>query len=97
MLICKQLADEFLLQDRAIWLARHFYLAVLNRCRKICPDTTDRLQAEIHCLLAYIARESNESLGKYTIKKKFLCQNSPYDNACVLQIYPFVGEHFSTK
>lgn len=64
MLICKQLADSFLLQDKSIWLARHFYLAVLNRCRKICPKTTDRLQAEIHCLLAYIARENNESLGK---------------------------------
>ncbi|ODM98797.1 hypothetical protein Ocin01_07874 [Orchesella cincta] len=62
MLICKQLADSFLLQDRSIWLARHFYLAVLYRCRKICPKSTDRLQAEIHCLLAYIARENNESL-----------------------------------
>lgn len=64
MLTCKQLADSFLLQDKSIWLARHFYLAVLYRCRKICPSSTDRLQAEIHCLLAYVARENNENLGK---------------------------------
>lgn len=62
-----------------IWLAKHFFLSSISACRRRRDDLEEeeqsvendrqelrlkKTQAELHCLLAFLARETDETLGK---------------------------------
>lgn len=69
----KKLAEEAV-KSGDTWMARHFLLSSLSLCRQLSDKWEEegediskwsRIQAELHCMLAFLARESNETLGNY--------------------------------
>ena len=59
----KQVAEQFL-KDGEIWLAEHFLRTGLEAAEKMedCP-IKHRMEAEIHCILAFITRDNAANIG----------------------------------
>jgi hypothetical protein len=49
-----------------LWLADHFFQSALQSTALMQPGPLkNRLEAEINCLLAFIARDTADNLGKW--------------------------------
>jgi len=55
---------EKFMKEGIIWLAKHFLKSGLEVCTTM-PESNnrDKLEAEINCLLAFLARDSSTNLG----------------------------------
>lgn len=58
------------MKENDVTLAKHFLksaLLIMEKEKQKSPGV-DRLKAEIHCLLAFIARESSENVGRRQVQ-----------------------------
>jgi hypothetical protein len=64
----KGLAEDAM-HEGDIWLSKHFFatcLAGLKIVKDLAKENYNlrKMEAEVHCLLAFLAKETNETLGK---------------------------------
>jgi len=59
----KQLAEALSVEGDT-WLAKHFFLSCLPISKNLTSPERERIQAEVHCQLAYLTRENSETLGR---------------------------------
>jgi hypothetical protein len=65
------------MKEGDIWLAKHFLESALDVCEQITNKTSShKLEAEINCLLAFIARDNADNLGNNYNSK--LCLSISY-------------------
>jgi len=59
----KQMGEKFM-HSGDTWLAKHFFLSCLQASKKLDDQNkATKIQAETHCLLAFLARENNDTMG----------------------------------